>query len=139
MTMRGFSASSLVLNFHNLSYRERLTECQIPSISKRATQYDPVQTYRTLNNPAFPLQLNHTSHIHQHNHRSSSHLSTIHSRLIDRQRFFSVRAIQTWNSTPLHIRESPSISTLKRRLTKWQKTLHETDVDVTNKSNFFIP
>eukprot|EP00923_Selenidium_pygospionis_P037044 GHVN01064882.1.p1 GENE.GHVN01064882.1~~GHVN01064882.1.p1 ORF type:complete len:240 (-),score=10.01 GHVN01064882.1:160-879(-) len=111
----------LIRGFDVLSYEQRLLSCGLSSLSDRSRQYDAVQTFKGINNNfTAATQKEYASSSHNHQLRSTSleALRVPYARLVDMQRFFSVRGAKRWNSIPKEVRDSPSDDVLKRKLRK---------------------
>jgi len=102
----------------NKTYQQRLKILGIPSLELRRKRGDLIETYKILagkedidRDQLFQL----TSNINStRGHRLK--LSKKHCRINVRKFFFSQRVVDSWNSLPSDIVESPSINTFKNRL-----------------------
>eukprot|EP00923_Selenidium_pygospionis_P000112 GHVN01000206.1.p1 GENE.GHVN01000206.1~~GHVN01000206.1.p1 ORF type:complete len:364 (+),score=15.77 GHVN01000206.1:445-1536(+) len=110
----------LIFGFKELTYDERLRRTKLLTISERSFCYDVTIIYKAVNSRTVLSHLFKPSSSDSYSLRSTTeqHLSKEWSRLECRQRFFTIRGVDNWNSLPLEIREQPSIERFKRDLRK---------------------
>jgi len=106
-------ATKCVTGLKNKTYQQRLKILGIPSLELRRKRGDLIQTYKILTGKEDMFQL--TPNIHSaRGHRLK--LFKKPCRINVRKFFFSQRVVDSWNSLPSNVVESPSINTFKNRL-----------------------
>jgi len=111
-------ATKCVTGLKNKTYQQRLKILGIPSLELRRKRGDLIETYKILTGKKDidrdqPFQL--TPNIHcTRGHQLK--LFKKPCRINARKFFFSQRVVDSWNSLPSIVVESPSINTFKNRL-----------------------
>jgi len=106
-------ATKCVTGLKNKTYQQRLKILGIPSLELRRKRGDLIQTFKILTGKEDMFQL--TPNIHStRGHRLK--LFKKPCRINVRKFFFSQRVVDSWNSLPSNVVESPSINTFRNRL-----------------------
>ena len=107
----------------HLSYEERLKKLNLPSLEQRRSYIDLVQTYRfyrgidSVDHSLFKM----VSDTHERQTRQVQNLNFAidKSNTEQRKSFYSVRAAQLWNSIPLEVKKSTSLSKFKESISAY--------------------
>ena len=119
-------ATKQIPGFRDLTYKERLTRLKLPTLAFRRLRGDMIETYKILNNiydsrvtgGLLDLYVNHIDNPE----RIRGHTLKLfkrRARLNTRQKFFSHRVVDTWNSLPQNVVSAPSLRSFERRLDRW--------------------
>jgi hypothetical protein len=105
-----------ISGLHGRTYKERLEELGLPSLEDRRHEADMVQVYKIISE-------NDTSYSGQwfdkmENARQTRHVDGLQLRAARaghefRRGFFSVRAVDRWNSLPPHTKEAATVNSFK--------------------------
>ena len=112
--------TKMILGMGHLSYQERLSALNLPSVEERGRREDLVHTYRILNGiDDIGCELfKKASDTHNRNTRSSTkeNLSKENSNLNLRRNFLSNRVVNDWNLLPKELQTARSLTTFKSML-----------------------
>ena len=122
-------ATKLLPGFKDLTYTERLQRLKLPTLVYRRLRGDVIEVYKLLNQKydeavAKGLLSLHSEHCEKptRNRGHKQKLFKRRARLNLRQKFFSFRVVDVWNSLPTSVIEAPSVLSFERRLDKcWRK------------------
>lgn len=109
-------ATKLIPGLKNLPYCDRLTQLKLFTLAHRRLRGDMIFVYNYLNGR---LKTNHCLFTLSIGSRTRGHsLKLVKPRVETslRQRFFTQRSIDSWNSLPEHVISAPSINSFKARL-----------------------
>jgi ribonuclease P/MRP protein subunit RPP40 len=127
-------ATRLIPGMQQLTYKERLTKLDLPTLAFRRWRGDLIETYKIFHyytaNPQNFFQLA-DSNTRGH----SLKLAKKYSRTDIRKFTYSNRIVETWNSLPDHVVQATSVNMFKNRLDKFLKNHpakynHETEIRV---------
>ena len=118
-------ATKLVPELRNLPYEERLRRLGLPSLFYRRTRGDTIEVYKFLHKvyemPHTLLERAAESPTRGHSFK----LNKKHCRIEVRKNFFSMRAVNNWNSLPDDTVKAPCLNTFKARLDcHWSKIIY---------------
>ena len=115
--------SRMVSGMKGLSYEERLTLLELPTLEERRRRIDLIQAYRIwyevdqIDHPMFkPTSSSHGISTRQ---CSKSNVLAKNCRLNLRRNFFSQRVISDWNSLPASVQQAPSLGAFKSRVKRY--------------------
>ena len=117
-------ATKMVPAIAHLDYVDRLRELKLPSLKYRRRRGDMIETFKYTHNinkvnpSPLPLEQNSTTRGHSYK------LEKRRSNKSARQKFFTMRVVNNWNSLPENIVNAPNINTFKNRLDKHWATHH---------------
>ena len=123
----------MVPAIRHLPYQERLERLRLPSLHYRRIRGDMIMVYQLLSgkiriDPSTffkPSPTNSTTRGH------CMKLLVPSSRKVSRQRFFSVRVVNSWNHLPENIVTAESINIFKNRLDQyWKEKMYKTREDM---------
>ena len=109
-------ATKLVPSIAHLEYVDRLKSLKLPSLNYRRRRGDMIETFKYTHNiykvkpSPLPLERNSTTRGHKYK------LQKRRANRNTRQKFFTMRVVNDWNSLPEDVVESPNINTFKNRL-----------------------
>ena len=116
--------NELIPSISELSYPQRLKRLGLPSLQYRRLRADVIQVYKIIHgidrieiSMFFKLANDERTRGHRYN------IVKQRCRTNKRKIFFSNRIVDTWNSLPPEIVESPNINTFKSRLNEFWKCL----------------
>ena len=112
----------MISGMAGLSYEERLTLLELPTLEDRRTKLDVIQAYRiwneidTIDHQLFEC----VKTVHDKNTRHSSKSSFVMrpSKLSVRKHFFTNRVVPIWNALPRDIQEAPTLGVFKSKVNK---------------------
>jgi hypothetical protein len=119
-------ATKLVPSIRELDYVDRLKALKLPSLLYRRQRGDMIEAYKFTHglyqvNPS-PLHLDTNNVTRGHSYK----LKKSRSSKAVRQKFFSQRIVNSWNSLPEPVVDSPTVNTFKNRLDKhWADKVYE--------------
>lgn len=125
-------ATKMIPAIRHLPYQERLERLRLPSMHYRRIRGDMIMVYQLYSgkiriDPSTffkPSPANSTTRGH------CKKLLVPSSRKVSRQRFFSVRVVNSWNHLPEDIVTAESINSFKNKLDKyWKEKMYRTRVD----------
>ena len=111
-------ATKVIPGLKNLSYEQRLSAMDLPSLRHRRKRGDLIEAYKythelyNVNKSMLPLEAN---------RRTRGHLYKVIKRSCNlnlRKNFFSFRVTSEWNNLPAYITEAPTLNSFKARLDK---------------------
>ena len=104
-------AMKLIPSLRGLSYKEKLNKVGLLTLENRRIMMDLISAYKNKSTPnTCPVQGPNTRITRSHLNKE---VEKPRFRLDLRKNFHSIRVVSHWNSLPLHVRESKSISTFK--------------------------
>ena len=112
-------ATKMIPGLHNLSYAERLKECNLLSLEKRRLRGDLIEVFKLLKGldkvdyRKF-FQLNIGSRTRGHSFKVVKNRSNLDLR----KYFFSQRVVDVWNRLPQSVVDADTVNTFKNRLDK---------------------
>jgi len=102
----------------NNTHQQKLKILGIPSLELRRKRGDPIETYKILTGKE-DIDRDQLFQLTPNIHSTIGHQLKLFKkpcRINVRKFFFSQKVVDSWNSLPSNIVESPSINTLKNRL-----------------------
>jgi hypothetical protein len=104
-----------------LSYAERLTRLQLPTVIDRLERGDAILMFQLAKGL---LDVDSSCYITRNYNNTRGHCFKVQgttARLDSRKFFFTERAIKIWNSLPEHVVTAPSLNCFKARYDSWKK------------------
>lgn len=117
-------ATKLVTSIAKLTYEQRLQQLKLYSLYYRRQRGDLIETYKILNG----IDKVEARHFFQERDSTATRghtrkLFKQRTRLLVRQNYFSVRAVDQWNRLPQHVVDAKTVTQFKARLDKHWNSL----------------
>ena len=126
-------ATKMVAAIRHLPYQERLKRLKLPSMSYRRTRGDMIMVHQlhTGKIRIDPSKFFEPAPAHANTRGHCKKLMVPTSNKASRQRFFSVRVIQAWNSLPEEVVTAGSTNSFKNILDNhWKNKMYLTRLDM---------
>ena len=119
-------ATRLVANIQKLSYPERLKALKLPTLEYRRKRGRMIEVFKTLNGMYDAAATEGLFTINERDTRGNPYkILTRKTKTTARQNFFTIAAINDWNSLPEGIKSSENVNIFKARLDKlWASKMY---------------
>jgi hypothetical protein len=143
-------ATKMLPNLRNLSYPERLSKLNLPTLAYRRARGDMIELYKICNNiydsDVTKNLLTFNTDLETRTSSRGHKFKLVQDRLKTRIRkqYFTKRVVKVWNNMPVHVVNAPSINSFKSRLDKcWQnqpiKYIYTAEVETSLHREYRIP